>query len=79
MQQHLWLTKVKLLPVTGLLCLSTERCSNVPRGPVLCVIRGVQDETHGSQNKLHDTRKSTRTKTEKTAQTGKGMAALQGL
>jgi len=65
--------------VTGHLWLPTERCSNVPRGPVLCVTRSVQDETRGSQIKLHGTRKSTRTKTEKTAQTGKGMAALKGL
>jgi len=65
--------------VTGHLWLPTERISSVSRGPVLCVTRSIQNETRSSQNKSHGTRKRTRTKTEKTAQTLMGMAALKGL
>jgi len=58
--------------VTGQLWRPTESLPNVPRGTVLCFTRSVQDETRGTQNKVHGTHKSPRTKTEKIVQKGTG-------
>jgi len=64
--------------VTGQLWRPTESCPNVPRGTVLCVTRSVQDESRGSQNRLHGTHKSTRTKTENGSYKGTGYGRIEG-
>jgi len=63
--------------VTGQLWRPTESCPNVRRGTVLCFTRSVQDETRGTQNKLHGTHKSARTKTEKRVQKGTGYGRIE--
>jgi len=63
--------------VIGQLWRPTESCPNVPRGTALCFTRSVQNETRGTQNKLHGTHKSTRTKTEKRVQKGTGYGRIE--
>jgi len=55
----------------------TESFPNVPRGTVLIFTRSVQDETRGTQNKLHGTYNITRTKTEKRVQKGTGYVRIE--